>query len=163
MIRRSVSCLVLLLLASISSSAASSFSTSPIVAVIANPSVGVKKLGHAELRAIFTVSQKRWGNGVSAVPFNYPPENSLRAYFDKAVLGLKPSQVAKFWIDQRIRGKARPPRHVLGEVLVGRVVVALPGAIGYVHKKYIPEGVLVVAFVVDGKILPPDSIKGNSE
>jgi hypothetical protein len=128
---------------------------SPVLAVIVNPAAGVKRLELAQLKAIFTVTEKRWPNGVPAVPFNFAPANSLRGLFDEAVLGMDTTEVAKFWIDQRIRGRARPPRHVVNEVLEGRVVAALPGAIGYVREENVPKGVVVVAFIADGKILPP--------
>ena len=73
--------------------------------VIVHPASGVEKLGGADVEAIYKSSKKRWSNGKRIVAFNFPPNNDVRTTFDKAVLRMNPSQVSRFWINQRIRGK----------------------------------------------------------
>lgn len=125
------------------------------IAVIAHPSAGADTLGAAELRALFTLAQKRWNNGSPAIVFNLPPRHDLRSRFDEAVLGMGPEQAAKFWIDQRIRGKGQPPRHVPNEALMARVIGKLRGSLGYVSASHVPDDVVVVARIIDGEVRSP--------
>lgn len=117
------------------------------IAVIAHPSAGESRLTEAELRRIFTSARRRWSQRAAVVPFNYPPGHPLRKAFDQAVLDLDSDEVSRFWIDQRIRGRARAPRQVPSVHLMQRVIVSLPGSIGYVPADQVPEGVLVLAYV----------------
>jgi hypothetical protein len=64
------------------------------------------------------------------------------------VLGLEPDDVARFWIDQRIRGQAGAPRAIPVAMLI-RVVPQLPGAIGYVRVHELGAG--MKAITIDGK------------
>lgn len=131
------------------------------IVVIAHPSAKIREVSPAELRAIYTVTQIRFSSGVRAIPFAAPARSDLRVAFDRAVLGMDPERVAKFWIDQRIRGKARPPRQVNDIALVPKLVAALPGAIAYAYDDVPRHGVVVVARIAGGKVLPPE--KGNSK
>lgn len=127
----------------------------PNLAVIVHPEAPPKSLTALQLNAIFTSSQKSWPGGSSIVAFAYPNENRLRVEFDRVVLGLTPDQVGRFWIDQRIRGGARPPRQVPDPALALRLVASLRGSIGYVPAAMASPAVRVVARIVDGKVLPP--------
>lgn len=125
------------------------------LAVIVHPSNSVDSLSTAKIEAIFTSSRRHWSGGRSIVPFNYEPHDSKRAAFDRAVLQMKPDEVSKFWINQRIRGRAGPPRQVPSATLMLRVVQRLEGAIGYVPLDLARRGdVKIVAVVRDGKVEP---------
>jgi hypothetical protein len=71
-------------------------------------------------------------DGKRFVPFNHPPKTRSRILFDQAVLGMTPDEVARHWVDQRIRGKGRPPRTVPSAALLKKVVQHFPGAIAYI-------------------------------
>jgi hypothetical protein len=123
--------------------------------VIAHPSVPIEAIDRAALAAIFSMTRRSWGGGLSAVPFNYPPENGLRRAFDAAVLGLAPEEVGRFWIDQRIRGFGYPPRQVAEPGIMLRVVASLKGSIGYVPAGTADKSVRIVARVRQGKVVAP--------
>lgn len=125
------------------------------LAVIAHPTAGIAQLSLIELKAIFAVDQRYFASGEAAIPFNAPSHSELRTRFDAAVFGLDPESMGKFWIDRRIRGKARPPRQVQNEQLIARVVRSLPGAIAYVPEDAPLGDVVVVARIEDGRVLPP--------
>ena len=125
------------------------------LSVIAHPSVGERRLGEAELYGLFTGTVKRWGNGEPAIPMNLPPGTPLRAEFDRTILKGEPDEVAKFWIDQRIRGKGSAPRQIPTVEMMARVVSMLPGAVGYVDAEHVPPGVTVLAVIQNGKVAPP--------
>jgi hypothetical protein len=128
---------------------------SPELAVIVHKGVPGGGLDRAELAAIFTVSRRTWPNGGSVVPLNAPIGSIPRKAFDHIVLGLQPNEVGQFWIDQRIRGQARPPRQIAEPRLLLRLVAQLAGAIGYVPPAIVDLSVRVVARVRGGKLLPP--------
>jgi hypothetical protein len=123
--------------------------------VIVHDSVPPRSLDRAALAAIFSMTRRSWGDGLSAVPFNYPPDSPLRRTFDSAVLGLAPEEVARFWIDQRIRGYGHPPRQVADPAIMVRLIANLKGSIGYIPAGTADKTVRVVARIRQGKVVPP--------
>jgi hypothetical protein len=120
--------------------------------VIANHGVRAEQLSAVQLEAIFTMSQRAWPGGDAIIPFNYPPGSVLRESFDRAVLRMDRDEVARFWIDRRIRGAGDAPRKVPTVALLLRIVANLPGAIGYVPSGPLPADVKLVARVSDGNV-----------
>lgn len=91
-------------------------------------------------------------HGVRLVPLNQPPGSPARVSFDRALLGLPPEAIARFWIDQRIRGQGSAPRAIPTVSLLLRVLAQLPGGISYLRRSDLPAnstGVRVIT--VDGK------------
>ncbi len=129
------------------------------LAVIVHPSVPVKALSAADLRSIYRRETSYWPDGQAIRPLALSPENPLRHQFDLAVLGLDPDAVAKYWIDQRVRGGATPPRSVSTVALIARVTPALAGAIAYVPESAIPAGVRVVAMVRGGTVRSAEALR----
>ena len=119
---------------------------------IVNPSVRSAELSADQLEAIFTMSEREWPGGDAIIPFNYPPGSALRDKFDRTVLGMGQDEVARFWIDRRIRGVGDAPRKVPTVALLLRVIANLHGAIGYVPAGPMPADVKVVARVSAGKV-----------
>lgn len=83
------------------------------------------------LRRVFCSAQVSGPNGVRFVGFNHPSGSRARELFDRIVLGMDPDQAAHYWVDQRIRGGARPPRTVGSVPLFREVINRYPGALGY--------------------------------
>ena len=100
--------------------------------IIANKSNPSRALGAGEIEAIFTTRRLYRGDGRSIVPFNFPPRHPMRIAFDRAALHFEPDEVARYWIDRRIRGGHPPPRQVPDAQTMLRVVVSLEDAVGYV-------------------------------
>lgn len=82
------------------------------------------------LRRVFR-GEAQTVQGQRLIPFNYDHADPLRQAFDRRVLGLKPAEVGRYWIDRRIRGQGMAPRTVRSSSLLHAVVARLPGAIGY--------------------------------
>jgi hypothetical protein len=125
------------------------------LAVVVNRAVPVRQLSASELESIFTASRSTWPDGSSVAVFSYAPEDSTRRIFDLAVLRMSPDEVARFWLDQRIRGGPRPPRQVPDPALALRLVAKLPGTIAYVPESMVNNTVTVVARIKGGKVVPP--------
>jgi ABC-type phosphate transport system substrate-binding protein len=118
----------------------------PLVVIVAatNP---IQDISRANLRRAF-LGEPTGGPGGKLIPLNQPPGSPARNQFDRILLGLDPEDVARFWIDQRIRGQGGAPRAIPAAMLV-RVIPQLAGAIGYVRASELGPGVKVVT--IDGK------------
>lgn len=101
-----------------------------LVVVIA-ASIPVVDISSATLRRVFTGYATELG-GKRLIPVNQIPNSTYRTRFDRAVLGLTPDEVGRFWVDRRIRDESPPPRTVPSVELAVRLVASLPGIITYV-------------------------------
>lgn len=83
------------------------------------------------LRRVFLSEPVSSPGGLRLVGFNQATGSRAREAFDRIVLGLDPDQAARYWVDQRIRGGARPPRQVNNVSLLRQVISRFPGGVGY--------------------------------
>ena len=125
------------------------------LAVVVNLGVPVAQLSAAELQSLFTASRRNWPDGSNVSVFSYPPEADIRHVFDSAALGMSPEEVARFWLDQRVRGGPRPPRQIPDPMLAIRLVAKLPGSVAYVPADLVNASVRVVARIRSGKVVVP--------
>jgi hypothetical protein len=44
---------------------------------------------------------------------------------------MNPDEVARYWIDRKVRGGDPPPKHVPSVAMMAKLVERLPGTIGY--------------------------------
>jgi ABC-type phosphate transport system substrate-binding protein len=123
-----------------------------VLAVIVNKSNPASALAQNELRPIFQTTRKVWSSGQDAVPINLPEDSPLRNDFDRAVLGLDPERVARYWTDRKVRGGARPPLRVPTSAAMLKAVATKPGAVGYVKLSEVNTSVKVVAKISAGKL-----------
>jgi len=98
----------------------------------------------SELAAIFTTRKQSWSGGRRIVPFNFPPKHSMRVSFDRNLLGMNAEEIARYWVDRRIRGGNAPPKQVSNAHLISRLVGKLDGAIGYLPRKEVHDGLHIV-------------------
>jgi hypothetical protein len=63
---------------------------------------------------------------------------------------MTPEQVARYWIDRRIRGYSGAPKAVDPANVLQKVVAKLPGSISYVRQHELSDGVKIVK--IDGKL-----------
>jgi ABC-type phosphate transport system substrate-binding protein len=123
--------------------------------VVVHPNNSTQSLSTAELAAIFTTQRRHWSGSKSIIALNLPPRSEHRALFDRAVLGMDPDAVARFWIDRKVRGGAAPPRQVPDATMAVRVVAKLEAAIGYAPREGADKSVRVVARIRGGKVVAP--------
>src|SRR5262245_51350758 len=64
----------------------------------------VTSISRSDLRRCFLGEQVS-AAGKPLVPFNATANSPERTGFDKAVLGMTPDEVGRFWIDRKIRGE----------------------------------------------------------
>jgi ABC-type phosphate transport system substrate-binding protein len=126
-----------------------------VIVVIVHKANPVSRLGRDDLRPIYLLKKTAWGNGRSIEPFNLPDGANSRSTFDRAVLGMGSDEVARYWIDRRIRGDARPPRNVPSPSTIVALVAKNEDAIGYVPAADVKGSVKIVARVEAGQVVAP--------
>jgi hypothetical protein len=118
----------------------------PLVVVV-HAGNKIDNLSISELDAIFRTKKQNFDNGIRVIPFNLPPRQEHRVLFDKRVLEMSPDEVARYWIDRRVRGGTKPPRQVPNVELLAKVIARLEGGIGYLPESAVIEGIRIVAKV----------------
>ncbi len=119
----------------------------PLLVIVGSTS-GIKDISMALLRRAFQGEVAELA-GKRLIPFNLPNGSAERTRFDRAVLGLEPQDVGRFWINRRIRDEGSPPRTLASVELAVKVVASLPGSISYVAPSKVTPNVR--ALTVDGK------------
>lgn len=114
------------------------------LALVVSEQVSLETLGLAELQQLF-LGGKLEAGGKRLLALNLPPGSEARERFDREILGMSPEEVPRFWVDQRIRGKGKPPKIIPSAATLVRLVIKLPGAIGYVPLSAVTPGARVVA------------------
>lgn len=107
-----------------------------------------KELSRNELRRIFLHQPSDDVSGNRFIPLNAPPKSAIRVQLDNFLFGLDPDAMARYWVDQRIRG-TQAPRTVPSVDMARRVVAKLPGGITYLPaSQLVPE---IKALRIDGR------------
>jgi ABC-type phosphate transport system substrate-binding protein len=119
------------------------------LAVIVNRQCPVTNIDLDTLRRLFLGKRVREEGGRRLVPLNHTAKSDARIRFDEKVLGFDADEAERYWIDQRIRDAARPPRTVSPAPKLVAVVGRLENALSYVPKHDVTREVNVVR--VDGK------------
>ena len=83
-----------------------------------------------KLRRVFLAIPTNDDGGHRFVPINPGQGSGVRERFDRKVLGMSPDEVARYWVDQRLRG-SKPPRSASSYDLLRRVLQELPGSISF--------------------------------
>ena len=117
------------------------------IAIIANRKNPTSHLPVDEIEAIFRALKQHWPGGKRILAFNFPAKHALRVDFDRAALHMEPAEVARYWIDQRVRGGQHPPVVVPDAKTMLQVVSGVDAAIGYVLASDVTQTVKVLAEV----------------
>jgi hypothetical protein len=120
----------------------------PLLVVISS-ATGMTDISTALLRRTFQGHPAEYQSGKRLIPLNLPTGTLERQRFDLAVLGMTPDEIGRFWIDQRVRGMAQPPRTAPTPELAVRVVSSFVGAITYTTAELVKPGVNVLK--IDGR------------
>ena len=104
--------------------------------VIAHPAAVVDSaaLDVAELRRIFMLRRRFWGDGTRIAPVNLPAADSIRLRFSQRILGQSPKALSGYWNDLYFHG-VDPPTVVESEQAVQLFVARTQGAVGYIREE----------------------------
>lgn len=102
-----------------------------LVVVVASTS-SINGLSLAELRRMYLGDPVDSG-GRRLVPLNRAASTKERLAFDRLVLDMSEEEMARYWVDRKIRGQSGAPKAIDPADVHQRVVSKLAGAIGYVR------------------------------
>lgn len=119
-----------------------------VAAIVVSNNLPVDSISFGDLRRLYRGSGLVAG-GQQLVPLTYKKDSPERQDFDEIVLGMSGDEVARYWIDRRIRGQSGPPKAVDSPDLLLQVVSKFNGAIGFVWSDDVPPGVKILR--IDGK------------
>jgi hypothetical protein len=125
------------------------------IAVVMSSNSRQRGLSSDKLRRVFLALPTDDDDGHRFVPINLAQSSNVRERFDRNVLSMSPTEIARYWIDQRLRGN-KPPRSASSLDLCRRAVQELPGAISYLPLSQV--GSLKV-LSIDGRV-PKDAAYG---
>ena len=149
--RKVVGCLLLVVMVTaVMSSRGPSLRASERVplAVIVSKTSSLSELSSAQLTRMYMGDLVDNG-GRRLIPLNRAISSEEREQFDRVVLGKSPDEMARYWIDRKIRGQSSAPKAVEPVDVYERVIAKLDGAIGYVRVTDVRGDVKVVR--IDGK------------
>ena len=106
--------------------------TGPRIVVIVAKGSPITDISKSDLKQLF-VSDATSVSGRKVFPFNFDSKTPQRVAFDRAVLGMGPDEVGRFWIDRKIRGQRNAPRSVPSAAYMTKLVQTFPNAIGYLE------------------------------
>jgi hypothetical protein len=123
------------------------------LAIVVAPESPIRALTHFELKKLYLGARIEDSAGERIMPFNQPPGSPDRLAFESRVLGMTPDEVARYWIDRKIRGESASPKAVAPVDVLQRLVSRLPHSIAYVRLNQVLPQVRPIA--IDGR-LPAD-------
>ncbi|HEX2734556.1 MAG TPA: twin-arginine translocation signal domain-containing protein [Polyangiaceae bacterium] len=121
----------------------------PLAIIVAKESA-LNDLTLYELKRLYSGDKTQGPDGTDLIPLNRSPAAPERIGFDRSVLGMSQEEVARYWIDRRIRGQGAAPKSVDPAAVAQRIVTKLNGSIAYVNAKEVIPQVKMVR--IDGKL-----------
>src|SRR4051812_775775 len=88
--------------------ATSAFASNEPIAVVMSSNSRQRGLSSDKLRRVFLALPTDDDDGQRFVPINLAQSSVVRERFDRNVLSMAPEEIARYWIDQRLRGN-KPP------------------------------------------------------
>ncbi len=116
--------------------------------VIVSARSPTRSLSISTIRDIFLGVPTYIKAGEPYVPITQAPRTQQRTAFDLQFLNLDPDAVGRYWIDQRIRARAMPPRSIPSLDILRRVVASVPQTISYLRADQLQPG--LVPIKIDG-------------
>jgi hypothetical protein len=124
----------------------------PLAVVVARNGP-IEGLSRFELKKLYLGSNLQAPGGERILALHQMSDAVDRIAFEHQVIGMQPEELARHWIDRRIRGEGGAPRTVTSVDVLHRVVSRLTHAIGYLRWDQVgPE---LRAIPIDGS-LPGD-------
>ena len=104
----------------------------PLAVVVARNSP-IERLSRFELKKLYLGANLQAPDGERVLPFHQMYSAPDRVAFERVVLGMDQQELARYWIDRKIRGESGAPHAVGSAELLQRVVSRLSQSVGYVR------------------------------
>lgn len=120
------------------------------LALVVAKSSPIQQLSQYELKKLYLGANINDPSGERIIAFNQAPNSPDRVTFESKVLGMQPDEVARYWIDRKIRGDGGAPKSVPSVELLQRVVSKMEHSVAYVRSDQVRPEVRIVA--IDGSV-----------
>jgi hypothetical protein len=117
--------------------------------LVVSESTNLVDITQEDLRRVFQAEAVRDDSGRRLLPLNHPAGTPARSLFDQRVMAMSPDTMARYWIDQKIRGQKGAPRSVAPARDLARLVAKFPGTITYLAVADLVPGLKLVS--IDGR------------
>jgi hypothetical protein len=111
----------------------------------------IDHLSRFELKKLYLGANLQAPGGERVLAFHQMYSAPDRVAFERSVLGMDPDELARYWIDRKIRGESGAPHVVGSPELLQRVVSRLNISVGYVRLDQVGPELRVIP--IDG-VLP---------
>jgi hypothetical protein len=115
------------------------------LALVVSKTSPIQQLSQFELKRLYLGSHITDPSGERIIAFNQAPNSPDRIAFEQRVLGMTPEEVARYWIDRKIRGEGGAPKAVGSVELLQRVVSKLEHSVAYVRVDLVRPEVRMLA------------------
>lgn len=122
------------------------------LAIVVGASTALKGISFYRLRALFLGRVISFSGG-RLIPFNRVTNTPYRILFDQVVLDMDPEEVARYWVDRKIRGETGAPDAFDNAEQLKNMLQRVPNSVGYVDARDLVGPIRAIP--VDGK-LPGD-------
>ena len=113
------------------------------IAVIVHPS-NANALDEAAISKIYLGREKSFADGSSVIPMSLGESAAASAAFNEKVLKKSSSQLKAYWSKLVFTGKGTPPKEVISDDEMVKLVAGNPSVMGYVDAAKVDASVKVV-------------------
>ena len=92
------------------------------LAVVVGKQTELDAFSLPELKRLYMGDSVVGPKGQKLLALNRDPKSEERVGFDRSVLGMSPEEVARYWIDRKIRGQSSAPKAIEPAAVLQRVV-----------------------------------------
>ena len=114
------------------------------VVVIVSAKSSVVSLSADQVAKIFLGKSTNFPNREPAYPIDQPQGSAVRDEFYNKVVHKDASQLAAYWAKIIFTGEGRPPKLVVGDKAVVKIIADNPDAIGYIDSSALNRSVRAV-------------------
>ena len=112
--------------------------------VAANAKSGVEHMTREEVVYVFMGRWRQFPSGVTAVPVDMPADSADYAAFYHQLVNKDPADIKAYWSRLVFSGGARPPRSAQQRDDLLRILLSVPGAIGYIDRSLVDSRMKIV-------------------
>lgn len=120
------------------------------LAIIVAPKSPITDLSRFELKRLYLGTNITTRTGERIIAFNQVPNAPDRILFEQRVLEMSSEELARYWIERRIRGHGGAPKAVSPVDLLQKVVSRLDHSVAYVRAANVLPDVRVIP--IDGRL-----------
>jgi hypothetical protein len=119
------------------------------LALVTRQTSNLDGLSLRELKRLYLGEHVGAPDGKKLVPINRAPRSPEREEFERLALRMSADELARFWIDRKIRGQSGPPKALSSIDQLRRATASVPGTVAYLKTSEVGTDLKVLR--IEGK------------